>query len=89
MAKTSGQACVLSIRIQSHIVFFYIIIIIVRTFNVTPSHLYVVVEATYSERCTLEDLFYYYDYIIIAIILITTTLISIIIIITITCCRTN
>ena len=46
MAKTSGKARVLSIRIQSHIVFLYIIIIIVRTFNVTPSNLYVV-EAIY------------------------------------------
>ena len=36
MAKTSGKACVLSIRIQLHIVFLYIIII-VPTFYVTPS----------------------------------------------------
>ena len=79
MAKTLGKACVLSIRIQSHIVFIYI----VRTFNVTPSNLYVV-EATHSERCTLEDLysyFYYYYYIIIAIILILITIIIITIVI--------
>ena len=82
-------------------VFLLFVIIIVRTFNVTPSNLYVV-EATHSERYTLEDLYSYYYYIIIAIILITITLISIIIIIitiviiiiiiiiTITCCcRTN
>ena len=63
MAKTLGKTRVLSIRIQSHIVCIYIIII-VRTFNVTPSNFYVV-EATHSERCTLEDLysyFYYYYY---------------------------
>ena len=42
MAKTSGKACVLSIRIQSHIIVFTYIIIIVRTFNVTPSNLHVV-----------------------------------------------
>ena len=44
MAKTLGKTRVLSIRIQSHIVFIYIIII-VRTFNVTPGDFYVV-EAT-------------------------------------------
>ena len=37
MAKTLGKARVLSITIQSHIVFIYIITVIVRTFNVTPS----------------------------------------------------
>ena len=71
----------LIIGIQSHIVLLYIIII-VPTFNVTPSNFYVM-EATHSERCTLEDLysyFYYYYSISIAIIHITITLISIIII---------
>ena len=72
LVKTSGKACVLSIRIQSHIIFLYILII-VPTFNVTPSNFYVV-EATHSERC------YYYYIIIIAIVLITIILISIIII---------
>ena len=42
---------------------------IVPTFNVTPNNFYVV-EATHSERCTLEDLYSYYYYIIIAIIII-------------------
>ena len=86
MAKTSGKSRVLSIRIQSHIIFCIIIIIIVPTFNVTPSNFYVV-EATLSERCTLEDLnsyFYYYYSISVAIILILITLIIIIYYITIT-----
>ena len=37
MVKISGKARVISIRIQSHIVFLYVIII-VPTFNVTPSN---------------------------------------------------
>ena len=91
------------IRILSHIVFLYIIIVL--TFNVTPSNYYVV-EATHSERCTLEDLFsyfYYYYYIIIVLLLLLSiiiiTIISVIITITIIiiiyyyyytcCCRTN
>ena len=72
----------LSIRIQSHIVFICISTIVVPS---SPSNLYVV-EATHSERCTLEFLysyFYYYYSTIIAIILILITLISIIVLITI------
>ena len=53
------------VRIQSHIVFLYVIII-VPTFNVTPNNFYV--EATHFERCTLEDLYsYFYYYIVIAV----------------------
>ena len=47
MAKTLGKAHVLSIRIQSHIVFLYIII--VPTFNVTHSNFYVVEATHFSE----------------------------------------
>ena len=39
MVKTSGNAPVLSIRIQSHIEFLYIIIV-VPTFNITPSNFF-------------------------------------------------
>ena len=53
------------VRIQSYIVFLYVIII-VPTFNVTSNNFYV--EATHFERCTLEDLYsYFYYYIIIAV----------------------
>ena len=55
----------LIIRIRSHIVLLYINII-VPSFNVTHNNFYV--EATHSERCTLEDLysyFYYYNVIIV------------------------
>ena len=44
----------LIIGIQSHIVLLYINII-VPSFNVTHNNFYV--EATHSERCTLEDLY--------------------------------
>ena len=78
----------LIIRIQSHIVFLYITII-VPSFNVTHNNFYV--EATHSVRCTLEDLysyFYYYNVIIVitftSIILITIIVIAIITIIIIT-----
>ena len=50
MAKTSGKACVLSTRtITYSISLYYYYSSIVRTFNVTPSNLYVV-EATHSEH---------------------------------------
>ena len=94
----------LIIRIQLHIVLLYITIIgPFFSKSLTINNFYV--EATHSERCTLEDLysyFYYYNVIIIVISLITftsiifitiiaiITIIIIIIIITITCCcRTN
>ena len=68
---TSGRPSVLLIiRIQSHIVLRYITIT-VPSFRVTHNNFYV--EATHSERCTLEDLnsyFYYYNVIIIIIIII-------------------
>ena len=73
--KTSGRPGVLLIiRTQAHIIFLYIIIKVL-TFNASSNKFYV--EATHSERCTLEDhysYFYYYYYIIIAIILITVLL---------------
>ena len=68
----------LIIRIQSHILY---ITIIVPSFNVTHNNFYV--EATHSERCTLEDLysyFYYYNVIIIIIIIVIITFTSIILI---------
>ena len=60
MAKTSGKARVLSIRIQSIYYYYYS--------RVTPSNLYVV-EATHSERCTLEDLYSYFYYYTILLLL--------------------
>ena len=71
----------LIIRIQSHIVLMYINII-VPSFNVTHNNFYV--EATHSERCTLEDLYsYFYYYNVIIVLLITFTSIILITIIVI------
>ena len=65
MAKTLGKAHVLSITIQSHIVFIYIITVRAtlshRSFcqhspNLQCHSQLVCVEPTHSERCTLEDI---------------------------------
>ena len=65
------------IRIQSHIVLLYINII-VPSFNVTHNNFYV--EATHSERCTLEDLYSYFYFTMLLLFIILITFTSIILI---------
>ena len=103
MVKTSGKAqCAPyyknTITYSTSVYYYYKSLL---SKSLTINNFYV--EATHSERCTLEDLysyFYYYNVIIIVIIIILITFTSIIlitiiaiitiIIITITgCCRTN